>query len=689
MTENLSLLPGRPIPMSVSTATASHRGFAFRSPVARCAAMLISLLPTMTATAQIPTWARDYSIGVLEGAQGVVANADGTFVAVGWTASGPGASDIRIVKLGASGTPLWERLYAGSGRDDVFYVTPTPDGGFILTGLSTSFGAWGHAPLLMKFSASGGLEWQRGYLATGREWGFGIAQTSDGGYLLGGAVDLGVETAMLLKLDSTGGIVWQRSYGNSFVSAVLETTDGGFLATGSTGPGGPSHDLFLLRLDSAGNVLWAKAIGGSGSQGGAALTPTASGTYLVAGSTEGPSGDMDAWVINVRIDGSIVWQRAYGGPANDEVRSIQPTPDGGYILAGQTFSTATGPDPWLLKIDATGQIEWQRAYDHGAPNETALMARPTPDGGLIVASGGDPSFSDGRFLILKLGADGSLSANCSDRLGFPTSAMATATSASSTDLAISPAGVQFQAVAVSLTQSSTGNISELVCSGEASDADGDGVPDASDNCPLTFNPDQADSDHNGVGDACDFSLLDDFNRPNGGLGANWGGSRGGYYIDAQYVHISTGGPLYWKPQVFGLDQEASVVMTEIDRAGIEHDLLLKVQGGAKPDYRKGEIEVLYDAPNSRVRVETLLPGQSAWTKYPNTPLTLQNGDRLSARALSNGQVRIYRNGALVATVTLNASDQAFFNSRGGSIGLWFDNAGSAHFDDFGGRTLQP
>jgi hypothetical protein len=117
-------------------------------------------------------------------------------------------------------------------------------------------------------------------------------------------------------------------------------------------------------------------------------------------------------------------------------------------------------------------------------------------------------------------------------------------------------------------------------------------------------------------------------------------------------------------------------------------VLLKVQGST-PDWHKGVIEVLYDARANRrsggVRIDTYVPGRG-WRSYTSTPVTFSDGDVLGGRVLDNGQVLIFKNGLQVASYTLNSSDQAFFNGKGGAIGLWFIEAEKAELDNFGGGT---
>ncbi|MBV9786903.1 MAG: hypothetical protein JOZ51_01925, partial [Chloroflexi bacterium] len=102
----------------------------------------------------------------------------------------------------------------------------------------------------------------------------------------------------------------------------------------------------------------------------------------------------------------------------------------------------------------------------------------------------------------------------------------------------------------------------------------------------------------------------------------------------------------------------------------------------------GAISVIYNPMQGGIRVDTFQPGDIK-TKYPAVGGTLQNGDRLGAQVLANGQVRIYKNCTLVGTTTLNAADQSFFNTKGGRIGLWFTESKDTFFDDFGGGNVTP
>jgi hypothetical protein len=182
-------------------------------------------------------------------------------------------------------------------------------------------------------------------------------------------------------------------------------------------------------------------------------------------------------------------------------------------------------------------------------------------------------------------------------------------------------------------------------------------------------------------------IRDTFNRDNRAVGSNWDGLTGTnfYKIASNRLDVQTGGPLVWKPTSFGTSQEAYVTLSTIDCRSPSQGVLLKVQTGSI--LSAGAISVVYDAVARAVRVSTLRVGDATWTLYVNKAATFANGDRLGAQAMANGDVKIYQNGTLIATVTLNTADKAFFNTKGGKIGLWTAGASNALFEDFGGGSL--
>jgi hypothetical protein len=192
------------------------------------------------------------------------------------------------------------------------------------------------------------------------------------------------------------------------------------------------------------------------------------------------------------------------------------------------------------------------------------------------------------------------------------------------------------------------------------------------------------------GNSCTAAgVLDNFNRANGGLGNNWRGftDTDFYRIRSNRLDVQAGGPTYWNAASFGTNQSAFITFTALDSHSPSQGLLLKVQTGSVP--QRGAIAVVYDSFARAVRVWTFHPDRRRWRLYGNTRVRFANGDKLTACVKANGVVRIFKNNVLIATVTLNAADQSFFNGKGGKVGLWTFGARNASFDDFGGGTGTP
>ena len=177
-------------------------------------------------------------------------------------------------------------------------------------------------------------------------------------------------------------------------------------------------------------------------------------------------------------------------------------------------------------------------------------------------------------------------------------------------------------------------------------------------------------------------IVDDFNRANGPLGANWSGDTGGYGIVANQLDVGTTEDIYWNAVSYGPDQEAYVSLTTIDPGATEIDVILKSQSSSS--FNSGQIDVLYDPAGERVQVWTFQVPQGWIKRGSDIPVTLVNGDQFGARATASGQVEVYRNGSLLATRNISAWP---YYAAGGFIGLFTINASNAVLDDFGGGDV--
>lgn len=204
-------------------------------------------------------------------------------------------------------------------------------------------------------------------------------------------------------------IQWQKSFGGleeDNASSVWQTTDGGYIVAGtSLSHDGDitnthvAHDYWLVKTDAAGQLLWQVSLGGHSSDWATAMQQTTDGGYIVAGYTmsndvdvSGNHGGVDFWVVKLNSTGTIQWQKALGGSGGDYANSIQQCTDGGYIVAGYTNSSngdVTGlhgiaNDYWVVKLNSAGNIQWQKTLG-GTYSDEATSVIQCTDGGYIVA----------------------------------------------------------------------------------------------------------------------------------------------------------------------------------------------------------------------------------------------------------------------------------------------------------------
>ena len=353
------------------------------------------------------------------------------------TSAGFGGRDFWLVRVDANGTKLWDKTFGGTGSDIISLsgVVPTSDGGYILGGYSSS-GATGNKTSasfglgdywVLKIDANGAKLWENTFGGNADEALYAIQPTSDGGYLLGGTSESGAtgnktsagfggQDYWVVKTDANGNKLWEKTFGGGstdYLLAIQPTSDGGYLlggnsnssASGSkTSVGFGGQDYWVVKIDANGNKLWEQTFGGTSVDNFSVLRRTSDGGFLLGGSsasgaggnkTSAGFGDQDYWVVKIDANGNMLWDKSFGGAAYDYLAGIQPTSDGGYILAGGSQSGASGNkasagygdgnDIWLIKIDANGTKVWEQVLG-GTSADYASAIQSANDGGYLVGS---------------------------------------------------------------------------------------------------------------------------------------------------------------------------------------------------------------------------------------------------------------------------------------------------------------
>ncbi|PCI93602.1 MAG: secretion protein [Flavobacteriales bacterium] len=343
-----------------------------------------------------------------------------------------GVQDAWIVKLTNIGGISWQKSLGGTGDERITSIQQTMDGGYIVAGETNSNDGdiSGNNGLrdywIVKLTSLGIITWQKSLGGSSFDHGYNIQQTTDGGYIVTGnsssndgdvTGNHGSVDGWIVKLTSTGNITWEKSFGGSsadYLTRIQQTSDGGYVALGSSFSNNGdvtvnngSIDYWVIKLTSNGNITWEKSLGGTNSDLGSSIKQTTDGGYIVTGSSDSNDGDItgnkggfDVWAVKLTSTGIISWQKSLGGTGDDYGVSIQQTIDGKYIIAAYSNSLdgdVTGNhglnDYWLVKLTTTGVIDWQKSLGGGA-EEWANHIQQTTDGGYIVVGFSDSNDGD-------------------------------------------------------------------------------------------------------------------------------------------------------------------------------------------------------------------------------------------------------------------------------------------------------
>ncbi|MEO8150571.1 MAG: PKD domain-containing protein [Bacteroidia bacterium] len=348
-----------------------------------------------------------------------------------------GISDYWVVKIDSLGIKQWDRRFGGNAGDFMSSLQQTVDGGYILGGWSASniTGnktqlSWGSNDFwIIKIDSQGNKQWDKDYGGTDNDALQCIKETTDGGFILGGwsysgnngdksQPSWGNADFWIIKVDSIGIKQWDKRYGGSsadWLYSLQQTTDGGYILGGKssspisgdkTQPAWNGYsDYWIVKIDSIGNKQWDKCYGGVDNDVLISLKQTTDGGYILGGASySGIGGDKtqplwggatDYWIVKVDSFGNKQWDKDYGGNANeDEFGNISQTSDGGYLIAGTSYSPISGDktennlgteQTWVIKTDSIGNKQWDKTTLTLGHEEIGLAIQ-TNDGGYAIAN---------------------------------------------------------------------------------------------------------------------------------------------------------------------------------------------------------------------------------------------------------------------------------------------------------------
>ena len=336
---------------------------------------------------------------------------DGGYVILGTTERwGPGWQEIYLVKTDSLGHVGWTRTYGLTGWDVGYSVQQTSDGGYVIVGQEGPVGPDFTDIYLLKTDSLGAVDWAKTYdYEYGRDLGASVQETSDGNYIIAGAVEAGYHDMYVAKIDFKGAPIWTRAYGGSSYDggqSVQQTEDGGYIIAGYTSSfGAGMADMYLIKTDPSGDSTWTRTYGGIVGDYGESVRQTSDSGFIIAGYTWSfGAGDTDVYVIKTDFLGGVVWTKTYGSASRDKGHEIQETTDGGYAIVGITVPPGSITyDAWLIKTDSSGDTVWTGMYG-GAQQDIGRSVWQTSDGGYII-TGSTISYGEGCFDVFLIKTD--------------------------------------------------------------------------------------------------------------------------------------------------------------------------------------------------------------------------------------------------------------------------------------------
>ncbi|NQE45065.1 hypothetical protein C5S31_03455 [ANME-1 cluster archaeon GoMg2] len=297
-------------------------------------------------------------------AYSVQQTADGGYILVGYTCS-EGTENVLLVKIDPTGNEQWEKTFGGTNYDRAHSVQQTSDGGYILAGHTGSYGAGYLDFWLVKTDSNGNKLWDKTFGGTDWDTACSVQQTADGGYILAGSTSsygAGSYDFWLVKTDPSGNMQWDKTFGGTAFDEAFsaqQTSDGGYILVGCTcSSGAGSEDVWLVKTDSGGNMQWDKTVGSTEWDRGQSVQWISDGGYILAGWTASyGAGDYDFWLIKVKREGAI--------SIFDTQQSENPYPS---ISGTHTGTTTPNQDITVQKLytypcaGTGGHTEYVRIY---------------------------------------------------------------------------------------------------------------------------------------------------------------------------------------------------------------------------------------------------------------------------------------------------------------------------------------
>lgn len=307
-----------------------------------CCVLFCALLPALS-QAQI-MFERTYGGAEIDYASCVLQTSDGGYLIAGSTSSyGAGSSDIYLIKTDAFGDTLWTKTYGGNGDDYAATLNLTPTNGYIIAGQTNSFGAGSSDGFIIRINWLGDTLWSRTLGGVLDDNAYISAIDDDGSLLTVGTTFsycTGGSAIYVNKIDSTGGVLWTKVFQKFPLTSGGSATkkiNGFYYILGSTddGGGGILSKLYLLKINDGGDTSWSITYDNpSGALKNAIIDKTPDNYLIISGRIEYLNGEADLLLMKTDLSGIPLWFKTYGGSGFQGGGKFAQTADGGFLLTG-------------------------------------------------------------------------------------------------------------------------------------------------------------------------------------------------------------------------------------------------------------------------------------------------------------------------------------------------------------------
>jgi hypothetical protein len=328
--------------------------------------------------------------------------------------------DAYLVKTDSIGNLLWSKTYGGAGEDICYYVSVCSDSGYILTGASSASNI-NYDVMLIRTDKNGNLLWQKYFGGSNDDYGWYVLQANDGGFVVTGFTSSfsGTFDGYLIKTDANGNMLWNKTFGGTGTDELYgfnKTNDGGYIVAGETTTNSfGNSDIWLIRLDSIGDTLWTKQYGRSTEDGGNTAIQTSDGGFAVAGDIHSftTPGAHNAALLKTDSNGNLQWVNVYGSNPGAEISydMVQNADKGYSLLCNSTVYGAGTKDVMLVTTDSLGNLKWARTYGDSLYEDCWSM-QPTGNGYAFAAE--SRSFTNGQGDIYFVRTDPFGNSGCHD-----------------------------------------------------------------------------------------------------------------------------------------------------------------------------------------------------------------------------------------------------------------------------------